>query len=201
MHLIFIGYPGSGKGTVAKELSQYEQISTGDLLRKEIASGSDLGKEIDALISKGNLVSDDMALSLIKANFDPNKKYIFDGFPRTLKQAQMLEEQVLKGHDFKVVHFEIDKALLTERIVNRRSCPKCGSIYNLKFKAPKVENTCDSCGTVGLSHRKDDTVEVLQNRFEVFEKTSPAILEFYQNKTIVVDGAASAQENLKKILG
>lgn len=192
MHLIFIGYPGSGKGTVAKHLKDYEQISTGDLLRKEIASGSELGKEIDALISKGNLVSDEMALKLIKSNFDPNKKYIFDGFPRTLKQAQMLEDQILQGQKFKAIHFDIDKNLLSDRIVNRRSCPSCGAIYNLKFKPPQTKDTCDDCGHVGLNHRKDDTVEVLKKRFEIFEATGPEILNFYKNNLSIVDGSASA---------
>lgn len=193
MHLIFIGYPGSGKGTVAKQLPEYTQISTGDLLRAEIASGSEFGKMIDSIISKGNLISDDIALDLIKKNFDPNKKYIFDGFPRTLKQAQMLQEQVLKGQKFKAVHFDIDKNLLTDRIVNRRSCPKCGAIFNLKFKPPHKENVCDDCGHEGLTHRKDDTAEVLQKRFEVYESTGPQILEFYQENLVTVD---ATQDNL-----
>lgn len=192
MHLIFIGYPGSGKGTVAKQLKDYEQISTGDLLRKEIASGSELGKQIDALISKGNLVSDEMALQLIKSNFDPSKKYIFDGFPRTLKQAELLQEQVLQGQSFKAVYFEIDKELLADRIVNRRSCPQCGAIYNLKFKPPQVKDTCDDCSHVGLTHRKDDTIEVLEKRFEIFEATGPDILNFYQNNLVIVNGSAPA---------
>lgn len=201
MHLIFIGYPGSGKGTVAKQLSStHTQISTGDLLRAEIASGSQLGKEIDAVISSGNLVSDEMALALIQANFDPTKNYIFDGFPRTLKQAQMLNDLVLKGHDFKAVYFEIDKQLLTDRIIYRRSCPKCGAIYNLKFKTPQKENTCDSCNHEGLSHRKDDTLEVLNTRLAVFEKTGGEILEFYKNCLVTVDGTADASSIIKNIL-
>jgi adenylate kinase len=200
MHLIFIGYPGSGKGTVAKHLAAtHTQISTGDLLRAEIASGSKLGKEIDAVISGGNLVNDEMALALIQANFDPKKNYIFDGFPRTLRQAQMLNDLVLKGQNFKAVYFKIDKALLTDRIVNRRSCPKCGAIYNLKFMAPKVSNTCDTCGTEGLTHRKDDTIEVLSTRLAVFEKTGGEILEFYKDYLVTVDGSAPAEEILKAI--
>lgn len=200
MHLIFIGYPGSGKGTVAKQLAAtHTQISTGDLLRAEIASGSKLGKEIDAVISGGNLVSDEMALALIQANFDPTKNYIFDGFPRTLKQAQMLNELVLKGHDFKAVYFEIDKNLLTDRIIHRRSCPDCGAIYNLKFKAPQVENTCDSCGKVGLTHRKDDTIEVLSTRLAVFENTGGAILDFYKDCLVTVDGSSDAGSIIQTI--
>ena len=200
MHLIFIGYPGSGKGTVAKQLSStHTQISTGDLLRAEIASGSKLGKEIDSVISSGNLVNDEMALALIQANFDPKKNYIFDGFPRTLRQAQMLNELVLKGHEFKAVYFEIDKGLLTDRIIHRRSCPKCGAIYNLKFMPPKVENTCDTCETKGLTHRKDDTIEVLSTRLAVFEKTGGEILDFYKNCLITVDGNSGSDTILKLI--
>lgn len=200
MHLIFIGYPGSGKGTVAKQLATtHTQISTGDLLRAEIASGSKLGKEIDAVISSGNLVNDEMALALIQANFDPAKSYIFDGFPRTLRQAQMLNELVLKGHKFKAVCFEIDKGLLTDRIVNRRSCPKCGEIYNLKFMPPKVSDTCNTCGTKGLTHRKDDTIEVLSTRLAVFEKTGGEILNFYKDNLITVDGNSGADLIIEKI--
>lgn len=200
MHLIFIGYPGSGKGTVAKQLKDYKQISVGDLLRKEIESGSDLGKEIDFLIGSGSLVSDEIALKSIINNFIPNQKYIFDGFPRTLKQAKMLDEQVLKGEKFKVVHFDIDKSFLIDRIVNRRTCPNCGAIYNLKFNPPKKQNTCNDCGHTTLNHRKDDTLDVLQKRFDIFESTSPEILKFYKDNLCVVDGSLETPLIISKIM-
>ena len=198
-NLIFIGYPGSGKGTVAKLLPQYNQISTGDLLRKEIVSGSELGKEIASIINGCNLVNDQMALSLIKANTESSKNYLFDGFPRTLKQAEMLDSLV--GDSFLAVVFDIEKSVLEDRIVYRRSCSDCGAIYNLKMKAPTKEDTCDACGNKGLTNRVDDTKEVLQKRFRVYEKEADLIIDFYKskNKLIVLNAQQSSDKLVKMI--
>lgn len=198
MNLIFLGYPGSGKGTVAKLLTRFKQISTGDLLRAEIASGSELGQEIAKIINGGNLVSDEMALKLIKANYSKNESYIFDGFPRTVKQAEMLIDLI--GTDYKVVFFDVPKEVLVDRIVNRRSCPSCGEIFNLKSKPPKKEDTCDSCDHVGLTHRDDDQEETLKKRLDIFNKDGQRTLNFfkgrdlYLNQVITIDASQSSSE-------
>jgi adenylate kinase len=184
MNLIFLGLPGSGKGTIAKKLGTYTQISTGDLLRKEIASGSELGKEIARIINGGNLVSDELALQTIESNIEVGKNYIFDGFPRTYNQAIMLEV-ILKGN-YKAVLFDVDKEKLRTRLINRRTCPSCGEIYNLVSKAPQKEDTCDKCSHVGLTHRDDDKAEVLDTRFGIFEKQSKDILSYYSSQSKLI---------------
>lgn len=204
MNLIFLGLPGSGKGTVAKMLPQFTQISTGDLLRKERDSGSPLGKEIAKLIDAGNLVSDELALQTIESNIkDPSKQYLFDGFPRTVTQAKMLDP--LLGDNYQVVLFDIDKNKLIDRLVNRRTCPKCGEIYNLLTKKPKVDNCCDVCNHQGLKHREDDKLEVLDKRFSIFEKEASAIVDFYKqkNKLVTIDADGSSDvvfSEFKKLL-
>lgn len=187
MNLIFFGLPGSGKGSVSSYMNEYKSISTGELLRKEVASGSPLGKEIDELISKGQFVSDDMALSVIKANMEVGKNYIFDGFPRTLKQAEMLSN-ILAQNETVVVVFHIDKSKIKDRIVNRRSCLDCGKIYNLKFNPPKNESLCDTCG-VKLFHRTDDKEDVLESRLALYETNSNPIVNYYKDYTVLTINA------------
>lgn len=195
MNLVFLGFPGSGKGTVSKLLTDFTQISTGDLLRKEQESGSALGQEIAKIIDGGGLVNDQMALKLIEENTKENLNYIFDGFPRTLVQAQMLTE--LKG-DLTAVFFDFPKEKLIERIVNRRNCPSCGQIYNLVLSPPKESNTCDHCQTKGLIHRKDDTEEALSKRLKIFETEGKKVIEYYLLKGTLV--TINADQELDKVL-
>lgn len=195
---IFIGPPGSGKGTVSKKLllEGYHQISTGDLLRAEISKQSPLGLKIKDIIGKGNLVSDDIALELIKQEFSPNKTFIFDGFPRTVGQAQLLSP-LLKGRDTAIVYFKIDDALLLERIVHRRSCAKCGAIYNLKNLPPKQENVCDHCHHSPLTHRKDDEEGILKTRLEVYHQSTAPLLDHYKDSLITIDATLDSEAIIK----
>lgn len=197
---IFIGAPGSGKGTISNQLKTqgYQHISTGDLLREEVKKGTDLGKRINDIISKGNLVNDQMALELIANNLDQTKDFILDGFPRTSVQAQMLDD-LLKVKT-QVVLFNIDQVKLTERLVNRRSCEKCGAIFNLKTSAPKVQNTCDNCKHTPLTHRKDDTLEVVENRFNVFNNTKTNLLSYYGNRIKVINADQDVQSVLQEVI-
>jgi len=201
--LILLGKPGSGKGTQAKILTtkdDYVQISTGDLLRAEVKKGTALGKEIDALIKNGKYASDELAIQLIRNNFKPEKAQIFDGFPRTLVQAQMLDLEILGQRPHLAVHFKIEDQELVTRIIARRSCGQCGRIYNLITLPPKQETKCDDCQTA-LTHRSDDKAEVVQTRLEQYNKTFDPILQFYKDKGVLqeLDASTSPEEVAKAL--
>lgn len=184
-HLIFIGAPGSGKGTQASKLvteKQFQHVSTGDLLRSEIAKGSALGQEVKKVMDAGQLVSDDLVIRLLQANIDlVNGQYIFDGYPRNLAQAETLDKSVLKGAPSVAIYFEIDMGKLVARLTNRRTCKNCGSIYNLISQKPKIEGVCDKCGSTNLVQRADDKEEVISNRLKVFQDTIAPVLKYYQD--------------------
>lgn len=203
-HLIFIGAPGSGKGTQATRLvslSGFKHVSTGDLLRSEIAKKSALGLEVKKVMDEGKLVSDELVIKLLQANVNLDQPHIFDGYPRNIAQAKTLDAQVLKGALSKAVYFEIDIARLIERLTNRRTCKSCGSIYNLISKKPKVMGLCDECGSTELVQRADDKEEVITNRLTVFKNTVGPILDYYQDlgRLIKVDAEASEDEIFKQI--
>lgn len=185
-HLIFIGAPGSGKGTQANKLVKergLKHVSTGDLLRAEIAKQSALGLEVKKVMDAGQLVSDDLVIRLLQANIDLQaSQYIFDGYPRNLAQAQTLDKEVLKGAPSIAVYFDIDIARLVERLTNRRTCKDCGAIYNLVSKKPKVTGVCDVCGGTDLVQRADDKEEVITNRLQVFQDTVAPVLKYYQDQ-------------------
>ena len=184
-HLIFIGAPGSGKGTQASKFVAdrgFKHISTGDLLRGEIAKQSALGLEVKKVMDDGQLVSDELVIRLLQANIDlAASQYIFDGYPRNIAQAQTLDKEVLKGSPSMSVYFEIDTARLVERLTNRRTCGDCGAIYNLISKKPKITGTCDQCGGTNLIQRADDKEDVIKNRLQVFQDTVSPVLKYYQD--------------------
>jgi len=203
-HLIFIGAPGSGKGTQATKfvtISGFKHVSTGDLLRSEIAKKSVLGLEVKKVMDEGKLVSDELVIKLLQANVNLDQPHIFDGYPRNIAQAKTLDAQVLKGAISKAVYFEIDIARLIERLTNRRTCKSCGSIYNLISKKPKVMGICDKCGSTELVQRADDKEEVITNRLTVFKEAVDPILDYYQDlgRLIKVDAEASEDEIFKQI--
>lgn len=183
-HLVFIGAPGSGKGTQAGRLvteKGCKHISTGDLLRAEIAKGSELGQKVKAVLDAGALVSDDLVIKLIHANADLDKNsYIFDGYPRNLAQAQTLDREVLKGRKSLAVYFEIDLPKLIQRLTNRRTCKDCGAIYNLITQAPQKVGVCDRCNGTNLVHRDDDKEEVIKKRMDVFSQNTQPVLDYYR---------------------
>jgi adenylate kinase len=204
-HLIFIGAPGSGKGTQASKLVAergFKHISTGDLLRSEIAKQSDLGKEVKQVMDAGQLVSDDLVIRLLQANINLTaSQYIFDGYPRNIAQAQTLDKEVLKGSPSTAVYFEINMTKLVERLTNRRTCKACGAIYNLISKKPKVMGVCDQCGGTDLVQRADDKEEVITNRLKVFQDTVNPVLKYYQDlgRLMKVDAEGSVDEIYSQI--
>jgi len=209
---IFLGPPACGKGTQTNHLSEYlgfPHVDTGSLLRAEIAAGTEEGKRAKVCIDKGQLVPIDVVAAIIEkklAGDDCKNGYVLDGYPRSLEQAEKLET-INKNVDgdkevsLKAIYFNIDTEILIERIIYRQSCPKCGEIYNKKFKPSKVENTCDKCG-VELKTRNDDTEEIARARFQTyFEQTAP-LVEFYKNKGVLyeIDANGSIEEVWDRLL-
>lgn len=187
-NLIFLGAPGSGKGTQSAILKNegYQHVSTGDLLRSEIASGSDLGKKVKSVMDAGNLVSDDLVVELLKANLKlDDHKYIFDGYPRNIEQAKTLNG-IIDGHEYLAVYFKLDTEMLVERITNRRTTKDGKYIYNLKTNPPKVDGVCDVTGEE-LIQRPDDTEEVVRNRMKVFEDNMRDVISLYGDLGALVE--------------
>ena len=200
--LIFLGPPACGKGTQTNKLAQYlnlPHIDTGSLLRAEIKNETENGKIAKTYIDKGNLVPVELVASIIKDRLskdDCKNGYILDGYPRSLEQAQKLEtinNEINNGEevDFRAIYFELDQSILISRIVNRRSCAKCGEIYNLKSKPTKVEGICDKCGGE-LVQRKDDNEEIAKARFETYFHETAPLIDYYKERsklrTINADG-------------
>ena len=198
-HCVFIGAPGSGKGTQAAKLvaeKGCKHISTGDLLRAEISKGSELGKKVKAVLDAGALVSDDLVIKLIHANADLDKNsYIFDGYPRNLVQAETLDKEVLKGRPSLAIYFEIDLQKLISRLTNRRTCKDCGAIYNLVSQATQKAGVCDKCGSTSMVHREDDKEEVIKKRMDVFAQSTQPVLDYYNraNRLMTVNAENSIE--------
>ncbi len=201
--VIFLGAPGSGKGTQASRLVEglgYSHISTGDLLRKEMAKKSALGNRVSTIINEGKLVDDQTVLDLLKANCDLVKnQYIFDGFPRNEEQAKMLDGQILGNHKSKVFYFDIDLGDLAERLINRRTCKDCGQIYNMLSRPPKSAGVCDVCGGKNLIQRRDDDAATVKNRLKVFEDTIGPMLSYYKKKGNLV--TLDATKDVEQLYG
>ncbi len=185
--VIMMGPPGAGKGTHAAELSKslnLPHISTGDLFRDNIKRGTILGKKAKELIEKGSLVPDeiviDMLFSHIKEN-GYNKGYILDGFPRTINQAKALDKKLSKNAKKIALNLNIDDSFLIDRITGRLICRNCSTPFHKTFLKPKVEGKCDKCEGE-LYQRKDDIVEVVKRRLEVYHRETEPLLEFYQKQ-------------------
>jgi len=201
MRLVFLGAPGSGKGTQAKKFSEkfgLVHISTGDILRKAIKDKKILGKNAQAYVEAGELVPDDIMLEMIKEELTGNTEgFIFDGFPRTLSQAEGLD-RILDELGMNIdgaINLEVGADILVERLAARRLCKSCGFEFNLKTRPPRVEGECDRCGGE-LYQRSDDTAEVINNRLKVYrEKTGP-IEDFYRARGLLmsVDGGRGFDE-------
>lgn len=192
MVIIMLGAPGTGKGTVAGILQEkmgIKQVSTGDIFRKNIKEGTELGKLADSYISKGNLVPDEVTIQIVNDRLnepDVEKGIILDGFPRTIPQAEALEKILAeKGKKVDlVINLTTPEEEIIERIVNRRVCPNCKSIFNLLLHAPKQEGICDNCGSQ-LIHRQDDNAETVKDRFNTYLKQTSPLIQYYEEKGVL----------------
>ena len=189
MKLIMLGPPGAGKGTQAEFLSEkygIPQISTGAIIRSVIASGSEFGKKLKALIDDGNLISDEDVLSLVKARIeepDCAKGYIFDGFPRTIAQAEALDKMGIAVD--KVLSIELSDEEILKRLSGRRECASCRATYHIDDKPPVKEGKCDRCGGE-LICREDDKPETIKHRLAVYEESTAPLKSYYEEKGILV---------------
>ena len=191
-NIIFIAPPAAGKGTQSDLLVKkynYVHISTGDLLRAELASGSELGKELAEVMSSGALVSDEIVLELLEKKLSgENGPYIFDGYPRNIAQAKVLEDLLIKLNktDYVVVYLKIDEELALQRATGRLSCPKCNRTYHKYFDTakPKFENKCDDCDN-DLISRSDDSEETFKVRYKNYIDNTAALLDFYKEKGLL----------------
>lgn len=208
MKIVLLGPPGAGKGTQAKSISNrysIPHISTGDIFRKNISENTPLGVEAKKYIDNGQLVPDEVTINMVKDRLthdDCREGYLLDGFPRTVQQAEALEEFLLNRSE------KIDTALLIdvpmsfilERMTGRRVCPSCGASYHVKFNPPSTEGKCDVCGS-DVIQRKDDTEETVSERLDVYQKQTQPLIDFYKNKEqlSVVDGTKAINEVFESI--
>jgi adenylate kinase len=207
--VIFLGPPGAGKGTQAKELAQkynVPHLSTGDMLREHVAQGTSLGQQAQPIMARGDLVPDSIVLRMVRDRIerpDCAHGFVFDGFPRTVAQAQYLGV-LLKQHGYRppiVVHFRIDPGLLLRRITGRRMCRLGGEIYNIFERCPKVEGRCDNDGGE-LIQRPDDREEIVGPRLVAYEKQTAPLVAYYKRlgRLRAVDAAQGIEEVKQRVL-
>ncbi|BCR21844.1 adenylate kinase [Borrelia sp. HM] len=193
MKLVFLGPPGSGKGTIAKILSSklnYDHISTGDLFRENISKSTPLGKEIEQIVENGQLVPDAITIKIVedKINTLKNKNnFILDGFPRNINQAKALDN-FLKN--IQVINFLLDESILIKRLSGRRICQSCGGIFNIYTLPTKEKEICDICKGV-LFQRKDDKEESLKVRLKEYNLQTKPLIDFYSKKNKINNISAS----------
>lgn len=199
MNILLLGPPGAGKGTQAKRLEErygMVQLSTGDMLRAERKAGTPLGKQVQAIMDAGKLVSDDIMIELIANSISKlgGKGFILDGFPRTVPQAEALDRMLAQNHIAidQVIELTVDEAVLVDRISGRFSCKGCGASYHDRHNPPKLAGTCDTCGSHDFERRPDDNAETVKARLKAYRDQTAPILPYYKAKGLLraVDGMA-----------
>ena len=206
MRIILLGPPGAGKGTQAAgivEKYNIPHISTGDIFRKNIKEGTELGKKAKGYIDQGLLVPDELTVGLVTdriAQPDCEKGFMLDGFPRNVAQAQHLDEYLKEvGISLdKVVNIEVDKDILVGRAVGRRSCKSCGATYHVEFNPPKVDGVCDVCGGE-LYQRADDNEETVSKRIQVYLDETKPLVNYYSEEGIIAN--INGQQSIDNVFG
>jgi adenylate kinase len=209
LRIVLLGPPGAGKGTQAKLLQeefQACQVSTGDILRKAVAEQNPVGKEAAEYINRGTLVPDSVIVKLVAARLNDNdcrKGFILDGFPRTIPQAQSLEE-ILKKMGLglqRVLLMQVPAGLIVERLAGRRTCRGCGAPYHLSFDPPKQEGVCDRCGGE-LRQRDDDREETVRARLDVYDAQTAPLVDYYRQRGILreIDGVGKVEDIQKRVI-
>ena len=209
LYLIFTGAPGSGKGTQARILHEkigLPQLSAGELLRAEAASGSEIGNQLKDILARGDIVKDEITIAMMEkriAQPDCANGFMLDGFPRTMIQAEKLDE-ILRKKGIKltaVLDIEVPQEIILERILGRYTCMKCGQGYHEKFQKPVVYGVCDKCGGTEFSRRADDNRETVENRIRVFHEITYPTIPYYEKQGLLrkVDGTGTIEAVSKRI--
>ena len=201
MRVILLGPPGSGKGTQADLIQQsygFPKISTGDLLRKEVELGTDLGKKVSQEMKAGRLVSDELVLELVEkriASDDCRRGYVLDGFPRTLNQARLLEKLEVNRQET-AFEFKVSEQEILRRLSGRVVCLQCGAVYNINNNRPQADGLCDFCGSK-LVVREDDRPEVIRERIRLYLETIAPLIDYYSSKNVLFEiNAEDKTENI-----
>jgi len=201
MKLALLGPPGAGKGTLAKRMIEawgFTHLSTGDILRDEVARGTDLGLSAKGAMDSGELVSDDIIIGMIRGRIESaDKGYLLDGFPRTVAQAEALE--TISPLDA-VISLSLSREEVVRRLTARRVCGACGKIYNLAFVPPADPDVCDACGGK-LIQRDDDKEDVIQNRYDVYASSTAPLIDFYRHRGLLheVDGSQGSDKAFEAV--
>ncbi|MGD9874455.1 MAG: adenylate kinase [Kiritimatiellia bacterium] len=207
--IILLGAPGAGKGTIAdlvKEKSGYLHVSTGDMLRAAVKAQTPVGLKAKSYMEAGELVPDEVIIGIVRERMEqgrPEDKYMFDGFPRTIEQARLLDQVMKEAGSAvsRVFLLEASEKLLVSRISGRRICRNCGAVYHVQNIPSRVEGVCDACGGE-LYQRKDDSEETVLNRLEVYKKQTAALIDYYDAKNILVrlDASQAKEKTQAKVL-
>lgn len=207
MIVVLAGAPGAGKGTQADMLAAREgfrKISTGDALRKHIKQRSEIGLKAEAVMARGELVSDDILFQILKEELgdDASEKILLDGYPRNVNQAKTLESLGNMQPVVAAIHLDVESSELVSRLSGRRVCESCGSSYHATMSPPKHTGICDRCGGT-LKQRPDDQEESVRTRLSVYDNLTKPVLEFYREKGLYhrVDGVGSTDDVFAKLLG
>lgn len=189
LKIIMLGAPGSGKGTYSSRIApklRVPHIVTGDIFRTALKSGSELGKKVEDYMKAGNLVPDDIVIQVVNERLkqaDAQQGFVFDGYPRTIPQAEELDK--LTNIDI-VINLVVPEEIIIQRISSRRTCKNCSAIYNVLFLKPKKDEVCDKCGGP-LIVREDEKPDVIKHRLEVYEKQTAPLIDYYKKKGLLVD--------------